>query len=160
MSALLRVAVASLALLLAACATSPNGPPYPQRAASAPPIAPGQARLIVYRTLYTQIQTLHPPVTVDGTPVGVLPEGTYLWLEEPAGFHVLMSPEVKRVEAFGAQLPTTPLSLELAPGSTTYVLLDVEAGTGQVIVSFTQVDPGRAMTDLPTLEQAPPSETP
>jgi len=159
-SALLRVAVASLALLLAACATSPNGPPYPQRAASAPPIAPGQARLIVYRTLYTEVQTLHPVVTLDGTPVGTLPEGTYLWLEPAAGFHVLMSPEVKRVEAFGAQLPTTPLSLELAPGSTSYVMMDVEAGTGQVVVSFTPVDPGRAMTDLPTLEEAPPSETP
>ena len=34
------------------------------------------------------------------------------------------------------------------------------AGTGQVVVSFTPVDPGRAMTDLPTLEEAPPSETP
>lgn len=160
MPAFLRAVAVSLVVAFVACASSPNGPPYPERAASAPPLAPGQARLVVYRTLYTEIQTLHPVVTVDGTAVGTLPEGTYLWLEEPAGFHVLMSPEVKRVEAFGAQLPTTPLSLELAPGSTTYVLMDVEAGTGQVVVSFTQVDEGRAMTDLPTLEQAPPSLTP
>lgn len=156
----LRTAIVVCVVVLSACATSPNGPSYPQKAASALPLAPGQARLIVYRTLYTEIQTLHPVVTVDGVAVGTLPEGTFLWLEEPAGLHVLMSPEVKRIEAFGAQLPTTPLSLELAPGSTSYVLMDVEAGTGQVIVSFTQVDAGRAMTDLPTLEQAPPSQTP
>lgn len=156
MPRLARFVAVSIMAALAACAGG-NGPPYPEVAASAAPIAAGRSRLVLYRTLYTEIQTLHPGITIDGVAAGVLPEGTFLWLEEPAGLHVVDSPPVARIEAFGAQLPTVPLSVELAPGGTTYIAVDVEAGTGQVIVSLRAVDPGRAMADLRTLEQAPPA---
>jgi len=148
--------LAALLVALGVGCASPNGPPYPEVAASAAALAPGQARLVLYRTLYTEIQTLHPELTVDGTAVGALPEGTFLWLDEAAGPHVLDAPLVPSYKAFGAQMPTRPVTVDLAPGTTTYVNVDVEAGTGAVIISLTLVDRARALNDLASLEQAPP----
>ena len=145
----------ALLLALAACA-SQNGPAYPDFAASAPPIAPGRARLIVYRTLYTEPQGFYAKITVDGAAVGTLPMGTWLWVDEPAGIHKVGSPLWLALSAFGNQLSTTPLEVELAPGTTSFVSVNL-ISTGPVQVSLVPVGAGQAQNDLATLEMAPPA---
>ena len=151
----LRLVAAGL-LGLAACAQ--RGPTYPVFAASAPPIAAGHARLVVYRTLYTPPQDFYAQLTVDGRPVGTLPMGTWLWVDEPAGVHRLDSPPWPTFYAFGNQLPTQPVEVALAPGATTYVSVTL-ISTGPLEVSLAPVDPGRARSDLAELEMAPPPES-
>jgi len=150
----LRLVAAGL-LGLAACAQ--RGPTYPVFAASAPPIAAGHARLVVYRTLYTPPQDFYAQLTVDGRPVGTLPMGTWLWVDEPAGVHRLDSPPWPTFYAFGNQLPTKPIEVFLPPGATTFVSLSL-ASTAPIEVSLAVVDPVQARSDLAKIEQAPPAK--
>ena len=149
----LRLAVAALFCVAAGCAQ--RGPAYPVFAASAPPIAAGHARLVVYRTLYTPPQDFTAKVAVDGTPVGALLMGTWLFVDEPAGAHQLESPPWPTFYAFGNQLPTRPIEVFLPPGSTTFVSLSL-ASTAPVEVSLATVDPAQAQSDLARALMAPP----
>jgi hypothetical protein len=151
----LRFVSAGLLCLAAACAQ--RGPAYPVFAAAAPPIAVGHARLVVYRTLYTPPQDFYAQVTVDGAAVGTLPMGTWLWVDEPTGSHQLDSPPWPSFYAFGNQLPTKPIEVFLAPGTTTFVEVSF-ASTGPLEVSLARVDPDQARSDLAKLEMAPPPE--
>ena len=149
----LRLVAAGLCCLAAACAQ--RGPAYPVVAASAPPIAAGHARLVVYRTLYTPPQDFTAKVAVDGTPVGALLMGTWLFVDEPAGAHRLDSPPWPTFYAFGNQLPTKPIEVFLPPGTTTFVSLFL-ASTAPIEVSLAAVDPAQAQSDLARTLMAPP----
>jgi hypothetical protein len=153
----LRATATALLCLVAACA-SQNGPKYPDFVASAPPIAPGNARLVVYRTLFTQPQTFRAQITVDGVLVGVLPMGTWLWVDRPAGLHRIDSPLWPAYSAFGDQLRTTPAELDLAPGTTSFVSVSLLT-MDPLRVSLSPVGAGQAQGDLATLEMAPPPES-
>lgn len=149
----LRFVATGLLGLATACAQ--RGPTYPAFAAAAPEIAAGHARLVVYRSLYTPPQDFYAQITVDGTSVGTLPMGTWLWVDEPMGPHQLGSPPWPSFYAFGNQLPTKPVEIVLNPGTTTFVEVSL-ASTAPIEVSLTPVDPGRAENDLAVLEMAPP----
>jgi hypothetical protein len=148
--------VATMLLCLAAACASQNGPKYPDFAASAPPIALGHARLVVYRMLFTPPQEFHAQITVDGAPVGSLPTGTYLWVDQPAGLHRLDSPLWPAYSAFGEQLRTAPVEVELASGTTSFVSVSLLT-TDPLRVSLALVSAGQARRDLETLEMAPPA---
>jgi len=150
----LRVAAALLLPLIAACA-SQNGPKYPDFVASAPPIAAGQARLVVYRPPFTEPQDFRAQIAVDGAAVGTLPMGTYLWVDRPAGVHRIDSPLWPAYSAFGEQLRTTPIEVDLAPGATSFVSVSLPT-TDPIRVSLTPVGEGQAQSDLVALEMAPP----
>ncbi|HVP29202.1 MAG TPA: hypothetical protein VMW35_08575 [Myxococcota bacterium] len=149
------LAVSLLAVALACAGGAGNGPAYPEVLAAAAPLAPGRARLVVYRTLYTAAEGFHPEIALDGRGAGSLPEGTFLWLEAAAGPHELSLPPVASYAAFGAQMPTPPLALDLAAGTTTYVSLDGVAAAADVQPSLAIVGAARAQSDLSTLERAP-----
>ena len=149
----LRLVAAVLCCLAAACAQ--RGPAYPVFAASAPPIAAGHARLVVYRTLYTPPQDFTAKVSVDAKPVGALLMGTWLWVDEPAGAHRLDSPPWPTFYAFGNQLPTKPIEVVLPPGTTTFVSLTL-ASTDPIEVSLAAVDAEEARSDLARTRMAPP----
>ena len=155
MHALRAVATAALVACALACA-GPEGIPYPQFAASAPHIALGRTRLVVYRTLYTPPENFEAQITVDGAAVGTLRMGTWLWVDQPAGLHRVDSPLWPAYSAFGDQLATKPLALELATGTTTFVSVSVDT-SGPLRVSFDVVPPDQARSDLATLEMASPS---
>ncbi len=147
---------AAAALLLFAACAGQNGPKYPVFAASAPPIAAGLARLVVYRPLFTEPQDFRAQITVDGVAVGTLPMGTYLWVDRPAGVHRIDSPLWPAYSAFGEQLRTTPVEVDLAPGSTSFVSVGIRTIT-PLRVSLAPVGGGQAQTDLANLELAPAS---
>ena len=150
----LRIAAAA-ALLSLAAACAHFGPAYPEFAASAPPIAPGSARLVVYRNEFTPPQAFQAMITVDGRAVGTLPMGTWIQVDAPAGLHRLDSPPWPAYSAFGDQLRTTPVELELAPGSTSFVSVEL-LSAGPLQVSLVPIDGAQALRDLATLEMAPP----
>lgn len=150
----LRSITAALLCLVAACA-SQNGPKYPAFVAAAPPIAPGNARLVVYRTLFTEPQDFRAQITVDGVLVGILPMGTWLWVDRPAGLHQIDSPLWPAYSAFGDQLRTTPAQLDLAPGTMSFVSVTLLT-MDPLRVSLSPVGAGQAQSDLATLEMAPP----
>jgi len=150
----LRLSAALLLLLIAACAGQ-NGPKYPDFVASAPPIAAGQARLVVYRPLFTEPQDLRAQITVDGAAVGALPMGTYLWVDRRAGVHRIDSPLWPAYSAFGEQLRTTPIEVDLAPGTTSFVSVSLLT-MAPVRVSLAPVSASQARGDLAALEMAPP----
>ena len=149
-----RVAAALLLFQITACAGR-NGPRYPDFAASAPPIAAGYARLVVYRPLFTEPQDFRAQITVDGAAVGTLPMGTYLWVDRPAGVHRIDSPLWPAYSAFGEQLRTTPIEVDLAPGATSFVSVSLLT-IAPVRVSLAPVGASQARGDLATLEMAPP----
>jgi hypothetical protein len=154
----IRAVVATLLFLAAAC-VSENGPKYPDFAASAPPIALGHARLVFYRMLFTPPQTFRAQITVDGAAVGSLPMGTWFWVDQPAGLHRLDSPLWPAYSAFGHQLRTAPVEVELASGTTSFVSVSLLT-TDPLRVSLAPVSAGQAQRDLATLEQAPPQQSP
>ena len=152
-----RAAAVTLLLgLLVACAGR-GGPTYPDFAASAPPIPPGSARLVVYRTLYTQPQVFRAQISVDGAPVGTLPIGTWLWVDQPAGLRRVDSPLWPAYSAFGNQLETEPIEVDLAPGTTSFVSVTLPTAD-PIRVALEPVGAGQAGRDLATLEMAPPPD--
>jgi len=151
------VQIAAVALLATLACASQRGPVYPDFAAAAPPIAPGRARLVVYRTLYTEPMGFDAQISVDGAAVGTLPPGTWLWVDEPAGPHRVDSPLWPAYSAFGNQLPTQPVTVELPPGTTSFVSVSL-ISPGPIEVGLQPVSIGQAQNDLATLEMAPPAD--
>src|SRR5262245_50502346 len=149
----LRLTAAGLLALAVACAAS--GPVYPEFVATAPPIAAGRARLVVYRHFLTEPQAFLAKITVDAAAVGTLPMGTWLWVDEVAGVHEIDSPPWPSFSAFGDQLRTEPIEVALAPGTTTFVRVNVLTAD-PVRVAFAQMDPVEAQSQLAKLAMAPP----
>jgi len=149
-------AVAAILCGIAACAN--YGPAYPDFAASAPSIAPGNARLVVYRNMFTPPQAFTAMITVDGRAAGALPMGTWLFVDEPAGVRQVDSPLWPAYSAFGGQLRTTPIEVALAPGTTSFVSVEL-LSAGPIQVTLVPMDAADALRDLARLEMAPPPES-
>jgi hypothetical protein len=76
----------SIPVLLAGCAFA-KGEPF--NAASLPPLAPQNARIIVFRQTGTLGAGANIPVTLDGKPLTALPQNGYFWRDVPVGTHEL-----------------------------------------------------------------------
>ncbi len=149
-----RVALALvLAVALPGCAT---GSAYPQLASSWPPLGPGQARIVLYMTTYSELPTYRPVPTLDGAAAGTLHAGTFLAFERQAGPHTIGIQPDPDLTAFGNEASTPPLTLTLGSGATAYVQVSALAVGSQVSVTLTPEDAATGLRDLSTLTAAAP----
>jgi hypothetical protein len=89
------VAFLIVALLLGGCMTDRSGTDYAAIAQKIGPPKPGQSRIVV---LQEKRDGLSPAfcacdVKLDGSPIGKVIAGTYLYADRPAGRHQLMTSE-------------------------------------------------------------------
>lgn len=80
-----------LTAILSGCTTTAqNGPPYSALAQSMGPPKAGQARIIVFRGGSPALFNTPWDVTLDGTPLGGVGMGTFIYRDVPAGRHKLV----------------------------------------------------------------------
>ena len=145
----LRHAIA--AALLFACAT---GTPYAQYAASPPALAAGNGRILIYMT--TQQNDFRVALSLDGQTLGTIQPATFFYLDRPAGTHVVALPPPPHVDTFSQQAPTPPVTVDLAPGTVSYVEVSVNWTPGQVTAVLAPADASTAQAELQKLDLVPP----
>jgi hypothetical protein len=78
------------AILLSGCA-GVTGPDYAGLVQKVGPPRPGQSRIVVLQEKYSGLGDSPCDVNVDGSPVGTLKLGTYVYVDRPAGRHQLVA---------------------------------------------------------------------
>ena len=102
-------------IALGACAT--GGPKYADVSKSVKVLAPGEARLYVYRTMGPGM-AVQPEVRLDGAVVGRAQPNGFFYVDcKPGAHEIATTTEVER-----------KLTLTLEPGQTRYVRLGVSMG--------------------------------
>jgi hypothetical protein len=121
-------------LLLGGCA---SGPSYSVAKDMIPPLAPGQARLVFYRTSVLGA-AVQPPVRVNGEKVGTATaQGFFVKDLPPGNYEISTATEVKRT-----------LSVALEAGQTRYVRLEISMGFFAGHVSPVLVEPAVGEIDV------------
>jgi hypothetical protein len=136
-----------------ACST---GMPYAEAVGEMGALAPGQGRIVLYMPADTEVVGLFPNLLIDGAVVGRIKAGTFFFVDRDAGPHVVGVRADERLAAFGNQGATEPVSLDLEPGQTAYVRVDVVATVGMVKPVLTPEDAADAQRDLEHLDEVPP----
>jgi hypothetical protein len=107
--------VALVCLILAACAT--GGPKYAEVSKSVKALAPGDARVYVYRTAMLGM-AVQPEVRLDGAVVGRAQPNGFFYVDcKPGAHEIVTTTEVDR-----------KLTFTLEPGQTRYVRLGISMG--------------------------------
>ncbi len=128
-------AAIGLMATLGGCATS--GPTYTEAAGTLPALAPGNARVFMYRTAILGA-AVQPAVKVNGEAVGAAVPLGFFYVDRPAGdYKISTSTEVERV-----------LSLTLEPGQVRYVRLEISMGFFIGHVYPVLVDPAEGLKDI------------
>lgn len=154
-STALRLGLLAIAGLLSACA---SGPKF---SATEPP-KDGYAVVYIYREHGVFGVAMQPDIFVDGQQVGDLPAGGYLRVE------VSMTSGPRRVFIGGRRcIPIgdsvlAPGAIDLTPGSTTYVELDIKVGNQAMgdryvwnnTCRLQLAKPAKALAALPSLKLA------
>jgi hypothetical protein len=83
--------MAVLAMLLAGCASDRIGADYPAVAQRLGPPKPGQSRIVILSEKRIGIGAALADVTVDGSAIGTVKAGTYIYADRPAGRHQLVA---------------------------------------------------------------------
>jgi hypothetical protein len=78
------------AILLSGCA-GVTGPDYAGLVQKVGPPRPGQSRIVVLQEKASGLADSPCDVKIDGSPVGMLKLGTYVYVDRPAGHHQLLA---------------------------------------------------------------------
>jgi hypothetical protein len=148
-----RVAAATLVLAALACA-HPAGPRRSLQEQT--PIAPGAARLVIYRTTATDAPSFYPRVQVDDAVVGKLGMGSFVWVDRTPDWHSVGVVRGRFESAFGEQSPARPFAVMLAPGETTYVELQVLVLGTTIQANLRKPDLEAQARALAALRESPP----
>jgi hypothetical protein len=132
--------------LLAACAPAPT---YDQVSATLPALAPGQARIFVYRDFQPYQSLAWVPVFLNGTNIGAVGPGKVMQRDLPPGSYTI---EAKSEELW----PDQAKIVALAPGQTAYAKIESFRGIssnsveGADIPTFVIVliDPAQARREI------------
>jgi hypothetical protein len=84
------VVLGVVAILLLGCA-GVTGPDYAGLVQKVGPPRPGQSRIVVLQEISSGFADSACNVVVDGSPVGTLKLGSYVYVDRPAGHHQLLA---------------------------------------------------------------------
>ena len=140
---MLRLWLLFMAVLQVGCATT--GVDYAQAERSLSTLAPDRARVYFYRDASMMGAAIQPLILLDGLAVGRSQPGGYFVVDVVPGDHVASS--TTEVEH--------KLSLQLAPGSTTYVASSISFGlvVGRITLSIQNENMARSI--IPGLRMTP-----
>lgn len=144
------------AVALGAALACASGTPYAQLSGELPALAPGQGRILIYMQENPDYYGFFPNLTVDGDVVGRIKQGTFFYVDRPAGSHTVGVRADERLAAFGNQGDTEPVSVELDAGGTAYVRVDLEITVGMVTPVLTPEVPSEAQRELAPLDAMTP----
>lgn len=90
----LGIALIGVAVAVSGCITGKAGTEYATMSQGLSPPRPGQSRIILLSAKGTAIESGHCNLTLDGAKISTLTPGTYIYLDRPAGSHVLVASQV------------------------------------------------------------------
>ncbi|MBJ9712089.1 DUF2846 domain-containing protein [Burkholderia gladioli] len=137
------VTVLTTTIAMAGCASSePQKPIYRDMWASVPSPAAGQGRIVFFRNSAKLGDASGDQVKVNDKPAGVMPNGGFFYLDEPAGQYTITT----------SSAPDKPLTVDVAPGETKYVRMQVPFAliAGPLTPSLER-EPGKAREELSML---------
>jgi hypothetical protein len=104
----MRLAALLIALAAAGCAAAPDSRSYAATAASMPAVAPGLARLYVYRRSDYYDTREAVGVYLNDKPIGSLPSGTVLYRDIPPGNYRISTRDSAQTAAYSKNFSVQP----------------------------------------------------